>query len=55
MKILYILHSEHSQTLKTIIWRQKIDGGVTVFDLRENKDYSSLFDMIENSDKVISW
>ena len=55
MKILYILRGEPCETLKVLIEQQGIDNDVSVFDLRENKDYAGLFEMIENSDKVISW
>ncbi len=56
MKILYILHSkEAGGTLKTMIEQQSIDNDVSVFDLRENKDYKRLLEMIEKNDKVISW
>ncbi len=58
MKILYILHSEKQKpgrTLNVLIDQQAIDNDVSVFDLRENKDYTGLLDMIEKTDKVISW
>ncbi len=56
MKILYILHSEETGgTLKAMMEQQSIDNDVSVFDLRENKDYKSLLEMIEKNDRVISW
>ncbi|MDA8085238.1 MAG: hypothetical protein M0Z75_00885 [Nitrospiraceae bacterium] len=57
MKILYILHSGEKTrgTLKSIIEQQGIDNDISLFDLRENKDYKELLEMVEKNDKVISW
>ncbi len=57
MKILYILHSEKPcrTLLNILIEQQMIDNDVSVFDLGENKDYAGLLEMIEKTDKVISW
>ncbi len=55
MKVLYILKNDPDETGKTFIETNRKDHDVTVVDLRENKDYSGLVDLIEASDSVICW
>ncbi len=55
MKILYILKQEPDGTLTEIMDEHKKDQEVTVVDLRENKNYDQIVDLIASSDKVISW
>ncbi len=55
MKILYILKQEPDGTLTKIMDEHKKDQEVTVVDLRENKNYDQIVDLIASSDKVISW
>ncbi|MEJ2685490.1 MAG: hypothetical protein P8Z71_13980 [Candidatus Sulfobium sp.] len=55
MKILYIFHSEPDATAQNFIREQGKGNEIAVFDLRAGKDYGRLLNMIEASDKVISW
>ena len=55
MNILYILKQEPDGTLTKIMDEHKKDQEVTVVDLRENKDYDQIVDLIASTDKVISW
>jgi galactitol-specific phosphotransferase system IIB component len=55
MKILYIIKQEPDETLKTIMDEHNKKNEVTVVDLRENKNYDRIIDLIVSSDKVISW
>lgn len=55
MKVLYILKQEPDETLKTVMEEHKKAGDVTVVDLRKDKDYDRIVDLIAESDKVISW
>lgn len=55
MKILYILQQAPDATLKTIMDVHKKGNEVTVVDVRENKDYGKIVDLIFSHDKVISW
>jgi hypothetical protein len=55
MKILYILKQVPDATLKTIMDVHKKGNEVTVVDIREDKDYGKIVDLIFSSDKVISW
>jgi hypothetical protein len=55
MKILYIFHSEPDITLENFMNEQGDGNEIAVFDLRTSNDYALLLDMMEKSDKVISW
>lgn len=55
MKILYILKQAPDATLTTIMNVHKKGNEVTVVDIRENKDYGKIVDLIFSHDKVISW
>ncbi len=55
MKILYILKQNPDETLSTIMNEHKASNEVTVVDLRENKNYDQVIDLIAENDKVISW
>lgn len=55
MKILYILKQEPDATLKKIMEAHKKGNDVTVVDLKQNKDYGKIVDLVFSSDKVISW
>lgn len=55
MNILYILKQAPDATLKTIMDVHKKSNEVTVVDIRENKDYGKIVDLIFSHDKVISW
>ena len=54
MRVLYLLREEPDKTTLEIIEAHKSSNEVSVVDLREEKDFSMLFDLIEKSDKVIS-
>jgi hypothetical protein len=56
MKILYIQkQGSLDATGKSIMEVHKKANEVTVVDIRQNKDYNKIVDLIFSSDKVISW
>jgi hypothetical protein len=55
MKILYIMKRDIDDTLKKIMDVHKQSHEVRVIDLRKNKDYKQVIELIEKNDKVISW
>jgi hypothetical protein len=55
MKILYIMKQEADATCRTIMDVHKKSNDVTVVNIKENKDYGKIVDLIFSSDKVISW
>ena len=55
MKILYIQKQDLDVTAKKIMDLHKKEHDVTVVNLKENKNYSQIVDLIFSSDKVISW
>ncbi len=55
MKILHIQKQELDATAKKIIEAHKKGNDVTIVNLKENKDYGRIVDLIFSSDKVMSW
>ena len=55
MKILYILKQNPDATGKKLMEVHKNGNDVTVVNLKENKNYGQIVDLIFSSDKVISW
>lgn len=55
MKILYLIKREPDGTAKKIMEEHKKEHTVTVVDMRTDKDYARIVDLIESHDKVISW
>jgi len=55
MKILYIQKQDLDATAKKIMEVHKKGNDVTVVNLKENKNYDQIVDLIFSSDKVISW
>ncbi len=55
MKILYLQQQDLSATAKKIMEVHKKGNNVTVVDIRKNKNYDEIVDLIFSSDKVISW
>ncbi len=55
MKILYLQQQDLSDTAKKIMDTQKKGNTVTVVDIRKNKNYNEIVDLIFSSDKIISW
>jgi hypothetical protein len=55
MKILYIQKQELDATAKKIMEVHKKGNDVTIVNIRENKNYNQIVDLIFSSDKVISW
>lgn len=55
MKVLYLIKQEPDETLKEIMAEHKKTSEVTVVDLRNDKDYDRIVDLIAQNDKVISW
>ncbi len=54
LRILYLLREHPDKTMLEIIEAHKSSNEVSVVDLREEKDFSMIFDLIEKCDKVIS-
>ncbi len=54
MKVLYFIKDEPGDTLKVFIDEHKKTEEVTVMDIRSNKNYDEIIDLIDQSDKVIS-
>ena len=54
MKILYIIKRDPEPTMQKIMDEHKKMGEVAVVDVRKEKDYSKIVDLIASSDKVIS-
>lgn len=55
MKILYIIKENLDKTAREIIDEHKKTHEVTIVDIRKEKDYNKIIDLIASSDKVISW
>jgi hypothetical protein len=55
MKILYMQKQDLNATGKKILEVHKKNNDVTVVDVRQDKDYDRMVDLIFSSDKVISW
>ncbi len=55
MKILYLVKQDLDATAKTIIEVHKKGNEVTVVDLRQEKKFDKIVDLIFSNDKVISW
>ena len=55
MKILYILKRDPDETLQKIMEVHRRISDVSVVDIRESSNYSRLVELIEQSDKIISW
>lgn len=55
MKILYLQKQDMNATGKKIMEVHKKSNDVTVLDVRQNKDYDKIVELIFSSDKVISW
>ncbi len=55
MKILYLIKQEPDETLKKIMEEQMKFNKVAVVNLKENKNYDQIVDLIFSHDKVISW
>ena len=55
MKILYLLKQDTDDTLTELIAEHSKLHKVKVIDIRENKHYTQLIELIESSDKIITW
>lgn len=55
MKILYLQKQDFDATGKKILETHKQANDVTVVDIRTNKNYDRIVDLIFSNDKVISW
>ncbi len=55
MKILHIQKQDLDATAAKILEVHKKNNDVTIVDIRQNKNYDQIVDMIFSSDKVISW
>jgi len=55
MKILYLMKREPDGTLNDILSRHRSEHEVTVVDLRTEKDYERIVDLIAENARVITW
>jgi len=55
MKILYLAKQDLNATAKKMVEVHKKGNDVTIVDIRQNKNYDQIVDLIFSSDKVISW
>jgi len=55
MKILYLMKREPDVTLNDILSQHRSAHEVTVLDLRTEKDYERIVDLIAENDWVITW
>ena len=55
MKILYVVSKDLDATEQKVVDEQSKSNEATVFDVRTDKDYGRLVDLVESTDKVISW
>lgn len=55
MTILYLMTRDADSTAEKIINEQKKSAKITVIDLRQNKEYDKIVDLIVNTNKIISW
>lgn len=55
MKVLYLIKQEPDETVSKIMEEQGRSNEMTVINLKTNKDYNQIIDLIEATDKVISW
>jgi hypothetical protein len=54
-KVLYILKQDPDATAQKLINEHKKTENVTVIDLRNDKDYDRIIDLVAGSDKIITW
>jgi hypothetical protein len=55
MQVLYLISGQTAGTLKDLMEEHGKDNGITVVDLRAENDYGRIVELIEQSDRVISW
>lgn len=55
MMILYLLKQDHDDTLTEFIAVHRRFHEVNVIDIRDNKNYLQLIELIEISDRIIAW
>jgi hypothetical protein len=55
MKILHIVKQDLDATAKKIIEVHKKGNEVTVVNLKENRNFAQIVDLIFSNDKVLSW
>ena len=55
MKIAYLLKQNPDNTLRDIMEKHKESHEIITLDIRVNKDYDQIVDVIEQCDKIISW
>lgn len=56
MKVLHILKDEPGETTEKIIKEHKKDNEVTIVKLyKKDRRYEEIIDLIEKSDRIITW
>ncbi len=54
MKVLYFIKDELADTLKAFMDEHKKAAEVIEVDIRSNKNYDEIIDLVDRTDKVIS-
>ncbi|MDH5542008.1 MAG: hypothetical protein OEY64_03480 [Nitrospinota bacterium] len=55
MKILFMQKKQPDKDMKEIIEALEKEGDVTKIDLNSEKDYAKIIELIDASDKIVSW
>lgn len=55
MKILYLIKNDTDETVKRLMAEQKKQHDIFAIDLRNEKQYAKVVQMIVEADHVISW
>ncbi len=55
MKILYLVKTDHDETLDRCMAHHRISHEVVEIDLKTSKNYGEIVDRIVESDLVVSW
>lgn len=55
MKILHVVSKDLDATEQKIVDEQSKSNEATVFELKSDKDYDRLVDLIDATEKVVSW
>ena len=55
MKIVCLVKHDLDETVRRIVEVHRKSNDVAVIDLRQDRDYGKIVDLIAGSDKTISW
>ncbi len=55
MDILYLVKQDPDETLRKILDVQMKEHRITVVDLRTQRDYGAIIDLIAANDRIVAW